>query len=161
MALPSFDLFTGCSQVRFDDFALGLPDQLEERIVGMAQGRLEVARLPDPSTGQDRSILGAFDILDWGVPNTARFLWTGEGRPDGRAVRVGVSFARLLHNPDTDTENSVTTWERSSLHTNPDMADILLAVSGDLDVFVREYLRVNNAEACNEWRESLGSPSSP
>ena len=115
-----FQLFTDCSHVRFDDFAIGLPDQLEERIVGMAHGRLEVARLPDPSTGQDRSIRSAFDILDWGVP-TLSVSVTGEGRPSGRAVRVKVSIARLLHNSDTDTENSVTTWERSSLHSNPNI----------------------------------------
>ena len=138
--LDAFKLWNECAPVeliveRLPDFAadIGLT---EERIQTLAESRLRVARL------YDAAMLAFTPYLYVRVS----VLVSESGR--GGAFNIEVSFKRYLFNAVSGSTGFAATWEAGSFGTHGGDADFILqGVSGYLDEFILEYLRVNET-AC-------------
>ncbi len=143
LAIPgdvnTFGLWNKCAPVwsfveRLDDDAadIGLT---RERIQTLAESRLRAARLYSEAIVFAPSL--RVDVS----------MFVSENRRSG-AFNIEVSFQKYLHDVVSDRGQYAATWETGSygIHTG-DAGYILQIVSEKLDLFILEYLRVNEA-AC-------------
>ena len=67
----------------------------------------------------------------------------------GRAYSLGLEYLKVLYDPVSDETRPATTWESGSTGTHGgDAAYILSILAGQMDLFLVEYLRVNES-ACD------------
>ena len=129
--IDCFELFNGCEPI--DLLVENLSESAaeigltEERIQTLAESRLRAARLYDADGG------------------THLYINVTVG---GRAFSYGLDYKKRLHDPATGFSLRATTWNVGGVGTHGgDAGYITQIVSEDLDRFVLEYLRVNEA-AC-------------
>ena len=108
----------------------------KERIQTLAESRLRVARLYG-------------EMVVYSAPHLHVIvnMFVSENRRNGAFV-INVSFKKDVLDDVSDQEGSVTTWKTGSYGIHTGDADyIMQAVSGHIDEFILEYLRVNET-AC-------------
>ena len=129
--LNRFQLFAECRPMRLTVEDL-LPDAAEigltsESIQTAAESRLRAARLFSPESRQYLYI----------TTNVV-----------GHGFSISVRYNKVLYDPLTDQRLSATTWDTVVTGTHSgDASYILSSLSGRLDQFLVEFLRVNE-EAC-------------
>lgn len=112
-----------------DDDAAAI-DLTMDQIQTLAESRLRAARLYDAEEGP--------------------YLYVRIGvmvHQGGGAYSVALAFKKLVHDPVSDRSGVATTWERGSYGISQNGGFILQALSGHVDRFILEYLRVNE-DAC-------------
>ena len=150
MPTGNFALWNECAPIgllieSLDDDAAAI-DLTEERIQTLAESRLRAARLYD--TVEGNPYLNPYLYIHVTVLNS-------ENRGGG-AFHVRMSFNKYLredvpeywHNEISDLKVLASIWDHGTLGTHAgDAGFILQSVSEYLDLFVLEYLRVNEV-AC-------------
>lgn len=105
-------------------------DLTEERLQSLVESRLRAARL---YTEDSSKANGAMLYVNVHVV--------------GPAFLVRLEYKKRLRDPVTTSTQGATAWQRGMLGTSSNAGYILQALSEYLDIFLVEYLRVNE-EAC-------------
>ncbi len=140
-SIDAFDLWNECEPIRL--IVEGLPDDAadidltKERIQTLAESRLRAARLYDAAALHDYH--SPYLYVRVSVLVYAKI-------PSG-ALNIDVSFQRYLFNA-AGSSGFAATWEAGSFGMHLGSADyIMVHVSKQIDLFILEYLRVNET-AC-------------
>ena len=126
-----FQLWSACRPLNL--IVEGLPEDAEEiglteeRIQTAAESRLRAARLYDAEADHDLYV---------------------NVHVVGSAFSIGIGYNKLLHDEALDIVGRAQTWDTRAVGTHVgDASFILQGVSEHMDLFVVEYLRVNES-AC-------------
>ena len=129
-----FDLFHGCDpiflEVWLHDDKKTVEGLTEERLRFAAESRLRSARVyVRYASGFNTPRLRV-------SASVGKYFFT-----------VSVAFSKTLHDLHSELRDFVVTWERDTVQPHQRLESALLDLSGFLDEFLAEYLRVNE-EAC-------------